>query len=448
MASLHAPRPGLPTLPVSHDGQTAGPDRLKLRNSCHACAASKLKCSQDKPSCNRCAKRGLACEYVAAKRGGRKPNNRPSISESRSDDVSNTPIKSNDNVQLPPQANWFGPPSSNAGTDALRSPGMVLQSPALNSSASSDIFQDLFGPMDQVLSSASTAAETEFSDYFTLPVSYSVEMTDVDIFGTDYFPTGFDGIGNGSDGLADAFPSFDDAVSDLFAVSMPSSTPKNHTFPTKEEHNYQSVRTNESHHSCLIRALRFMEQLSPSSCLDQTFAIPTIKAVIAQNEATIEAVGTMLECSCSQDGYLLSVISLVIFKVLGWYAAVARETPKPQSFQAHRSGQSSPSEPVLQNPTVVGNYCLDGADSERMAAQLVLSELHCVRRLVDQVSSKLKMQATKKGRGGDKAISGSLDLDNEMTLPLSAVMYDQLDVALRKRLRALSLEMIDRLRRY
>ena len=29
--------------------------------------------------------------------------------------------------------------------------------------------------------------------------------------------------------------------------------------------------------------------------------------MIAQNEATIEAVSTMLKCSCSQDGYLLAL---------------------------------------------------------------------------------------------------------------------------------------------
>ena len=136
-------------------------------------------------------------------------------------------------------------------------------------------------------------------------------------------------------------------------------------------------------------------------------------------------------------------MSLIIFKVLGWYAAVARKTPSLHNPQAW----CSPFEAAFQTSTVVGSYCLDGADSDRMAAQLVLSELHRVRRLVDQLSSKLKGQAAaKKGRGGVETPE-SMDLDNEMTLPLSAVMYDQLDNDLRNRLRTLSCEMLDRLRR-
>ena len=81
-----------------------------------------------------------------------------------------------------------------------------------------------------------------------------------------------------------------------------------------------------------------------------------------------------------------------------------------------------------------------------MTAQLILNELHRVRQLVDQLLSKLKVQAAKKGRRGVETPE-SMDLDNGMAWSLSAVMYDQLDNDLRKRLRALSCEMLDRLRR-
>ena len=449
MAAAHPPRPGLPTPSTSTHGHTTAPDRPKLRTSCHACASSKLKCSQEKPTCSRCAIRGLTCEYVAAKRGGRKPNSRSS------NDVSNTAINANANVHLPSPANWFAPSSSNPSTG---SPGIMHHSPTANVSGSSDMLQDFFGPMDQTLSSTSTDTGTDLNDFFTLPIPFSPEMSDVNIFGAaDFFPTGIDSSSNGSESLSDAFPVFEDAVSELLALSIPSSTPEYYTSLRKEVHNYQEVRATELPCSCLVQALGFMKQLFPSSSsacmtwatqgLDKATAIPTIPAVIARNEATIDAVSTMLKCLCSQDGYLLAVMSLIIFKVLGWYAAVARKTPSFQGPQACRSRQSSPSEQVLQNPTVVGSYCLDGADSPRMAAQLVLSELHRVRRLVDQLSSKLKVQAAKKGRGGGAETPESLDLDNEMMLPLSAVMYEQLDVDLRKRLRALSWEMIDRLRR-
>ena len=330
-------------------------------------------------------------------------------------------------------------------------------SPKANLSGSSDMLQDFFGPVDQSLSSISAETVIDHDDFFTSPESFSVDMPDVDIFGTaDFFPTGIDNSSNGSQSLSDAVPGFDDAASELFALSVPSSTPTNFSSTSREVHNYEEAHATESPCSCLVQALGLMKQLVPSSsnaCMttatqgpNKATAIPTIQAVISRNEATMEAVGVMLNCSCSQDGYLLTVISLIIYKILGWYAAVARKTSSLESPQAIRSRQSSPSEQVLQNSKLVGSYCLDGADSVRMAAQLVLSELHRVRRLVEQLSSKLKMQAAKKGREVAETPK-SLDFDHETTLPLSAAMYDHLDADLIKRLKALSREMIDRLKR-
>ena len=335
-------------------------------------------------------------------------------------------------------------------------------SPKMNISGSSDVLQYLFGPVDQTMSSGATIGSadmgTDLDDFFTSPISISTEMSDVNIFGTaDFFSTALDSTCNkSSEVLSEAFPVLEDAVSELFATPAPNSLPKP---PSTDVYSYQESHAPEQPCTCLVQALGFMKQLFPSpsnACmtfaaqgLNEVSTVATIKAVIAQNETTIEAVSTMLKCSCSQDGYLLAVMSLIIFKVLGWYATVARKTPGLQgASRSCRSHQASPFEHVLQetSSTVVGSYCLKGADSPRMAAQLVLSELHRVRRLVDQLSLELKAQAAKKGREGSETLE-SMDMENEMALPLSAVMYEQLDIDLRRRLKALSYEMIDRLRK-
>lgn len=454
MAAVQPTPSGLFTPSTANHGHATAPDRPKLRTSCHTCASSKLKCSQDKPTCSRCAKRGLICEYFAAKQGGRKSNGQSSSNKARGHNVSKTAKNKNARACSPSQANCFAPSSSNPSTDSLRSLGNVHHSPMASVSKSSDMLQDFFSPMDQTLSSTPTDSGTDLDDLFNSPISFSTDLSDVNIFGTaDFHSTAIGSNSTGSERFSDAFPVFEDAVSELLAQSMPSSMPPNPTFLTNQVHNYQEVSAAESPCSCLAQVLDFMKQLFPlpsNACttwatqgLDTATAIPTILAVITRNEATIEAMSTMLKCSCSQDGYLLSVMSLIIFKVLGWYAAVARKTPSLHGAQACYS----PFQPALHNSTIVGSYCLDGADSDRMAAQLVLTELHRVRRLVDQLSSKLKVQAAaKKGRGGVETPE-SMDLDNEMALPLSAVMYDQLDNDLRNRLRALSCEMLDRLRR-
>lgn len=459
MAAVRPPRPGLRTPSISTHEQTTAPNQPKLRNSCHACASCKLKCSQEKPTCSRCAKRGLTCEYVAAKRGGRKPNSRSSRGNRDSDiDVSNSAIHTDHSTHLPSQTNWYAASSSSIGTEPLRSPGVMPRSPAANVPGPSGRLQDLFGPIDVPLSSTSTDTGTDLHNLFTSRIPFSEEVSDVNIFGTaDFFPVGIESSSNGSENLSETFPVFEDAISELFAHSVPSSTPKSSTTPSKEVHKYQEIRTTETPCSCLVQALVSMKQLLPSSsnacmtwatqAVNEANASPSVQAVIARNEATIEAVSAMLKCSCSQDGYLLAIMSLIIFKVLGWYAAVAHKTPNLQGAHTYRSRQSSPAEQVLQNTNLVGSYCLDGADSARMAAQLVLNELHRVRHLVDHLSSKLKLHAAKKGTGGGTGMPEGLDFDNEMALPLSAVMYDQLDADLRKRLKALSWEMVDRLRR-
>ncbi|KAF3763199.1 hypothetical protein M406DRAFT_262336, partial [Cryphonectria parasitica EP155] len=40
----------------------------KLRNSCHSCAVSKVKCPKEKPTCSKCESRGIACQYFLARR--------------------------------------------------------------------------------------------------------------------------------------------------------------------------------------------------------------------------------------------------------------------------------------------------------------------------------------------------------------------------------------------
>ncbi|KAL2799258.1 hypothetical protein BJX66DRAFT_333161 [Aspergillus keveii] len=44
----------------------------RLRDSCVACAVSKLRCSKQRPTCSRCETRGIDCQYFFARRPGRR----------------------------------------------------------------------------------------------------------------------------------------------------------------------------------------------------------------------------------------------------------------------------------------------------------------------------------------------------------------------------------------
>ena len=360
--------------------------------------------------------------------------------------------------------------SLNPDSNALHAPEPIQTSSRADFSESMNILENLFNPMDQPLSATSTETGMDFDDLLSSPMAFSdQEMGNINFGNPNFFPTGFDSSSTGSESFYGASPQFEYAGSNLSALSSPSPTLQKTTSHSREVHHYEEASATGSPCACLAQALTIMRSLIPTPPDPYTsFATPnydnaaattwTVQAVMARNESTIQAVGMMLQCSCSQDGYLLAVMSLIIFKVLGWYAAVAHETPCWQGGGcAHLPSQrSAEQEQLYHNHTnaVGGSSYLEGANSARMAAQLVMTELHRVRYLVEQLSSKLKVQAAKNGGGqGGQGLSvaapppGGWDWLNEMAPPLSAMMYDQLDMDLRKRLRALSGEMMDRLRR-
>ena len=457
MAALQSPvRTSTPSSSASR--RPTAPTGPKLRDSCHACATSKMKCHKEKPTCSRCAKRGLTCEYVATKRGGRKHD-----SQSRASEVSHaspSTTAATNATQLP--KSWFASQLTTSSTDPLSSPGAIYPSPRpTTSSASYDLPPNFFDPMDQSMSSSLTDLTVDFDDFCTSPTDFSIpDLTDNDILSQMHFlPTGVDNSSNGLTIHADTFP----VLEERFSSSQ--SLLNTDTSPTSDVQGSKELYVTESPCFCLASALGLMKQLfpnPPTTCttlaaqgLEKPAISPTIQFVIAKNEQTIEAISRMLQCSCSQDGYLLSIISLIVFRMLGWYAIAARKTSS-SSYDSHSvhsprrylSRHSPKSEQVVRDSTVISGYCLDGEDSARMAAQLVLSELHRVQSLVNQLSAKLKAQAAKDDGATDTPNdSGGEETDSRPTLPLSAVTMVQLETDLRKRLRALSSEIVKELRK-
>ncbi|KAI0595139.1 aflatoxin regulatory protein-domain-containing protein [Biscogniauxia sp. FL1348] len=493
MAEVHSPS-RLPTPSPSTGRRPSVPTAPKLRDSCHACASSKVKCHKEKPTCSRCAKRGLTCEYVATKRGGRKHDHRSSISERRHTPPRTTPTADSLDVNqfIPSLNNWFTP----ANLEALPSPGMIHHhspKPTISNS-STTLFPGLLSPTDPPMSTLPDLS-AELDDLFNSPLSFPVgDASDTDMLGqANFFSTGINSHShnnhnnhnNITPSLLEPFPLFENAITE---ISLPSS---DRSSPTKDVPTYltlsDTITAEPPACSCLFQALGLMKQVFPNppmSCRKGSLASQghdrpstptlTVQEVVAKNEATIEAVSAMLQCPCSHDGYLLTIMSLIVFKVLGWYAAAARKSDlhRPSNHNNNGGGSissrnsanvngsnrgspsphSSPkSEHVGQEPpAATSDYCLDGEDSGRMAAQLVLSELHRVQRLVNQLSQKLKMQATKKGGAPDTPDSSGFSsaiMDYETGLPLSPVMLDQLEADLRKRLKSLSLEIVEGLRR-
>ena len=148
---------------------------------------------------------------------------------------------------------------------------------------------------------------------------------------------------------------------------------------------------------------------------------------------------------------------------MAWYAAAAHDKSLGNDgmewgdkFHTHLDHPLSTSsvERVLHLPTVIGHYCVDGNDQSRMAAQLVLSELHRVQQLVNLLSNRFQgitirnCDSSSFSGSDSNSVSDTSDGSayTRRSSPLSGSTFFQLEADLRKRLRAVSSEVIDILR--
>ena len=446
MAEVHSPKSR------THPAPTRTiPATPKLRDSCHGCAASKVKCSKEKPTCARCGKRGLQCEYFETKRVGRKHDSRPSN-------------RTNVTQPLPRTS------SSTCFETGIRAPYSISQpSPKQHVSGFPDNFSDFLFLTDPAWSSATTTLGTDLDDFaassfqFPTPETFNTEIlaqSHVNSSAVNNSLPGADSVAESSL-IDDAFLDVDESGFEIPTQTKSGTPPSSRDPSASETWKTQDIRS-QSPSCCLIRALGLLNQLFPNASRTCTrserqdyentiYPLPTIQSVIAENEETIEAISQMLQCSCSRDGHLLVIMSLIVFKVLAWYAAVACDTPMTDESQSpsstrpdHKRSPLSHSEQVLQSPTVVGSYCIDGEDQDRMAAQMVLSKLYSVQRLVNLMSERLRDHGVHSGM----AVGNNQDaqVEGERSSPFSASMLDQLEADLRKRLRTLSLEIVNTLR--
>ncbi|KAI8625044.1 hypothetical protein F5Y19DRAFT_490082 [Xylariaceae sp. FL1651] len=233
---------------------------------------------------------------------------------------------------------------------------------------------------------------------------------------------------------------------------------------------------------CLVQIMGLMKQLFPRPSPFAAFAttgaaitpaIPSVSAIIERNRSSMEAVRTALSCSCSDDPHMLAVIAHIVSKLLGWYVvAVQRAISAPSELLSTVNSKSEgggtngitssaddstgnsnrrPSSSTIISPPYSNHEPSHWEtertenDSGRMAAQLVLGELHLAQRLVTDLVSKLKSQPP---LHGDSELAG-LPLSKaaaSLLLPLSGTVLDLLGNNLKDQLKTLSLGIIKRLR--
>lgn len=481
-------------------GGTQGP--RKLRDSCTDCASSKVRCSKEKPTCARCARRGVACIYMVSRRTGRTSSNASKMDATQIwIGTSRLGIGRPGSVRVPagrgqPSSTGFagGTRGSSATRDRLTGrkrslhtgfplesrinthphTGQVTAAPGLGISQEIDMWNYISPTTllaDAAGSPPTTGPGNDVGAIFGLGLtshmimdrqeSSSPETNDQSIVSTP------DIFGNLPLSVLDT----DFSATHSFALNWNSPTDSN----TRRNSNPDPPGC------CLTTILDLLARLFPSAANDCTRSAAstllnnfhhdsqTIESVITENRHRIETLTGLLECQCSHDEYLLSLVALATLKVMGWYAAAAAATetitkeddgnssipptpspstsppalyaqsnfhpkPHPQSeAQSHDHSQTlllpTPTSPnpttapsynqhppalgehVLlvpsdSAPTSISAYCLAGVPSPPVGPRLVLAELHRAGRLAQALAQRLEGVRLRVGAGLSGGLSG------------------------------------------
>ncbi|KAJ5952327.1 aflatoxin regulatory protein-domain-containing protein [Penicillium vulpinum] len=415
--------------------QTNGSTTNKLRDSCHACALSKVKCHKEKPTCSRCARRNITCEYFVTKRPGRKLNNGQPTSTSNTNHNSRQSTSAERSEFQTVPGLW--PDSTHSASDAaLSTPkdnpmtGLCLTPTSMSpgrgvtiagaepSSSSSDDFSCLSMPMEPTFAGISN----EFDDFFPS----SIDFLELDTLETNSFMQENNDLAN----LLIPDETNYARVQEAAIINRPKSHAYMSTSPSLNARARPATHTHTI--CCLMQALELLKPSSskaPASPVTEDITTSndivqgcyaSAQTVVMENKQTIEAVSNMLQCSCTEDGYILVMLSMIVFQVLRRYAAVAQN----QSGGVTQAGGSSST---------------NDQSVQRMAAQLILSELHRVQQLVNQLSPRLNPEgAAGAERKAAKTIKESF----------SPTTLTQIEIDLRKCITTVSSVVINMLRQF
>lgn len=464
MASPAFPN-ALPVPRLSSGSRSTNVSGPKLRDSCHACAVSKVKCHKEKPACSRCVKRGLTCWYVASKRFSRKQESISGLSEKRKSSLEETP-PSKDTATSPLDGGFSMDLTMNE-TSYLPSPSNAYALPTNATETTSALFPGVPSPVEISLPSDIGDFTTDLDGFFGSPISFSVQSTsDTGVPGqAEFFTPALHGGSSSISSISDAdgnsntallleqIAAFEDNTSEFLANDLfqPGSS-DTIIVSSHEAENRQSFNVNDTDCSCLIRAWGLMELLSPKRLATCTMTAtqigedgidsPEFKTIIANNEKTVEAIDSMLHCSCMRDRYLLVTLTILVFKVLDRYTAAARNTSDAETITV------GDGDGICSRDTRFGSYRIGGEDSARMVGQLVFSKLHRVQGLVNKLSTLLKEHAVP-GKSDTAVVpqhrwSGAVG-QGDAGSPFSTVLSEQMVTDLRKRLQAVSSGIMQRL---
>lgn len=430
--------------PPSSDSCSSSDTRAneKYKDSCDACARSKVRCDKIKPTCGRCVMRHTSCQYLQSKRSPRKQD-KPRRRQSKSLDnhLLNRPIQPAGDTQQPSSA---GPAF----------PMQDLSSQSVSSSASLSLASDssielgyLWSAKDITNANSNIAIPPRFESFNELAFAgLGFDCASLFDFAPSSVPQPAEGDIPCTDNLSSTASSLhttpppsigqnaleysghQSTCWDVTAVAMP------HNAPTAQ------IVDRPTKCTCASTGLWQLKNLLLNDT-DDIRSDTVVPSATAENGLTVEHINKLLQQSCPHNEYVFIIITMMISKVLDRYKAAVR-----QVLLSHDGAETHSPSYACANAT--------NSDEARVAGQLILGELHGVQRLIRLFSERI-----------DPSKSSFMSVDNGVVLrdplppddsrtdegtaslsPLSVNMLMSMKKSLSDRLRALSNEILGRLR--
>jgi hypothetical protein len=405
--------------------------RPKLRASCDACAASKVKCSKDHPACARCSANGSQCIYGVSRKHG-KPG------RTRKRNADGTPFIKGSKQRLSPNGTEFGKfklrpepislplpefdtssawSSGWSSSTSLRStpdfefemtpePFPMTAEPMFMDTMGFPFMDDFLLPAAQFQTEPMQMIEPEltFRDPFAKKQSVQLELPDIQAL-KDYV---------GGDSVNPLECSFLDASDPFLSNSFTEDgSPQSPGGTSSTQHVNNPLRVSISmptSHCCYPLAYSTLESLRVIGS-DSTNAYPDIElksldSVLSITKLAVQSVLQLLSCPCSADPHLSMLYSSITAKILNWYQIAAGVSPASAPLATApslSSGSPSPCSSTFSSPLATpcseqstfniqiqpltfGLYKFDEVEQERLRRSVVLRELKKCSQLVDALA--------------------------------------------------------------
>lgn len=382
----------------------------KLRDSCHACAISKVKCHKEKPTCSRCKDRGMPCQYVFSKRPGRRRDSKPARRLSSPNTNTNITCSTTPPISADEVSTYIAMPSILSLSTSPSQDQLYTSDHAdiLSMLEENNVFAGLdelgsgVNSMDFVISAMDSPLGLPMFDSSNIHVSRRKPDTATLLIPAENINLE----SSSSEQLSIVDPASAPALAET-ASSLP---------PEVQPHTTENIgRTCTSGNGtpscvCLIQALDLLKTLSSAQHSDSTaMAVTddadavatsstdddaTARAMRTENTQSVDVVNNMLACPLSaEDGYLLTVCSMIVLRPQERYAMAAGFQLQERTVQAEGKGAVTSSSTIgsgnkYQMRLLNRTYSLPYAnrDRARTAGRLVLGELHRLQGLVNRLS--------------------------------------------------------------